>query len=241
MKFAFFLLIAIGTAFSQEKGGDEKGPKSGRGSKGERNHAELFFKHFDANEDDKVTREEFDAGRRVKELNLKVRDGLFQRLDKNEDGVIEKKEVRLPSGDSGRPHHQMRLILDTADTDEDGEITFEEFSKHPRFAQMDKERLKKFFVHMDRNSDGVVTQDDRPEPRPEGGRERFADFDLDKNGSLSFVEFEHLPQHIDTPKGELRGRFDHLDSNANGQIDEKEWKKGGPKKRSGSDKRRLKK
>lgn len=234
------LLFSLGTTLAQEKGRDGKPSKGPKGSKGGKNHAELFFKHYDANEDGKVTREEFDAGRRVKDLEAEVRDQLFKRLDKNNDGVILKKEVKPPGGEQGRSHQQMREIFDKADLNKDGEITLEEFSTHPRFVDMNEKRRKNFFDHIDRNGDGVINPKDRPEPRPKGGRDLIKAFDLDEDGTLSLAEFKKFPHHSDEPEKELLRRFESFDSNGDGQLDKEELKKGGPHQRPAPDKEKPK-
>ena len=226
MKIISLFVILLGTAFSQEKGRDGKLGKGPRGPQGGKNHGEQFFKHYDADQDGKVIREEFDAGRRVKDLAPEVRDRLFKRLDKDNDGVILKKDVKQSSEEKGPPRHHMRRILDKVDLNKDGEITLEEFSKNPRLVKMNEKRRQKLFESIDRNNDGVISAKDRPDPRPEGGRDPIKSFDLNKDGTLSLAEFRNLPHHIGVAEEELSHRFDELDSNHDGQLSKDELKKG---------------
>jgi len=77
----------------------------------------------------------------------------FDRLDRNDDGVLNKADV--PRRGVRNRLHRLYEHLREADTDGNGSITFEEASAAmPRMTQA-------IFDRLDRNDDGVISRDDR--------------------------------------------------------------------------------
>ena len=126
-----------------------------------------FFDTFDANQDGKVTKEEFTGDPEV-----------FAFLDKNGDGVVTLDELGLPAdykprplpkeqdeqppGGKGGAERSKRLEewkarLAAWDTNKDGKVTKEEY------------KGKTAFETLDRNNDGVLTMDDLRGPGEGGG------------------------------------------------------------------------
>lgn len=118
----------------------------------------------DSNGDQKVTPEEFKAA------FPDAPEGRFAEMDTNKDGVVTKEDRVMRPG--GRPGHEgpegrmppgesplMRMVKE-ADKDGDGKASLDEMKAiRPNFTE---EKFKK----MDRNSDGFISEADKPAPKP---------------------------------------------------------------------------
>lgn len=193
-----------------------------RGHKGGFNE---MVKKLDLNGDRSVDFTEFSAGERVSRLPDDYKMKLFQRLDKNNDGQITKAD--RPPQDEGERKRKRRH----SDTDGNGEITFEEFKKSDRVAQMPLERKREIFAKMDRNKDGVLNDVDWKARRERGRGPRHSpeNFDANKDGKISLEEFRKHPRHADASEERQTKQFQTMDKNKDGFLDKSERPKGPPK------------
>lgn len=136
--------------------GDRRGPGGPGGPRGPRPNP-------DTDGDGKVTAAEFAAAMPDAPADL------FSRLDANSDGVLTEDERPMgpPPGGPGRgpdgprgEHGDRGAKMRAADTNEDGQITYEEA------AAQDNTLTQETFKARDRNGDGVWSRADRPEGGP---------------------------------------------------------------------------
>jgi Ca2+-binding EF-hand superfamily protein len=87
-------------------------------------------------------------------------DARFERLDANADGAISRDEIRRGfESRRGQPRNGVGQRIQAADTDNDGALSLAELQAvRPQLSQ---ER----FSMMDRNGDGLITADERPQRR----------------------------------------------------------------------------
>ena len=123
-----------------------KGPK-GRGGRG---MMRSMFKNADTDKDGAVTQEELDAYRLT----------LVEKADADGDGNLTVKEYETIYLELAKP----RIVrsFQRLDTDADGIVTKEEQDAP----------FENLVSRMDRNGDGKLSRDDRPEPRPYRGHRR---------------------------------------------------------------------
>lgn len=163
---------------------------------------------MDANSDGVLTRQEFDAARTAQ----------FTRLDANSDGFLSREEMRAQRGERGPRGHRGQLAR--ADANNDGNITREEFLARPTA----------MFDRLDANKDGVISADERPQPRqraegqraerPEGHRGHRARVDADSDGRVSRAEWDAAGAAM----------FQRLDANNDGRITQEEAQAGRPQR-----------
>lgn len=185
-----------------------------------------FLKHHDSDADGKVSPEEFANAKRASQLSEEAREKIFARLDKDNDGFITAKDLKSMEED------RFENFLAKADQDKDKRISKEEFLKNPPFDRVAEERLNKMFEHMDRNSDGFLDARDRRQGRgrmrPPGDRRvpklNFKELDADKNGSISWREFQRSPMVKDLPGQERRESFQEIDADGDEMITGEELK-----------------
>lgn len=145
-------LIAAAALVRAEEGGDKK--SEGRGPRGPG-----MFEDLDANQDGKVTTEEFAAKQKERQ------DKMFGHLDKNSDGAITKEEVPQPPKD-GEGRGRFMPDFAAMDKDNNGSISKDEFAAGA------KERSKEFFAKLDANGDGAVTKEEAAAMREKFGGDR---------------------------------------------------------------------
>jgi len=195
--------------------GSKQGPKPGM--KGERKRKgpvrEDFMASYDRNKDGKISFEEFGSTRKTAALEEEGRRRLFNHLDKNKDGTITPNEL---------PKAMPRPVRDS-DLNRNGRISFEEFRQNERLKGVSEERIKAMFARMDRDNDRSLTPQDfrRRGPRPPD-RSESDKLDTDRDHALSFREWKKSPRHKITPEEELRRRFNTLDRNKDGKLDDKD-------------------
>jgi EF hand len=163
-----------------------------------------MFSAADSNNDGVITRAEFDAGR----------DALFTRMDANNDGQTTREEGRTAMRarfEGARAERADRPDRPDRDANQDGLISRDEYLSGPasRFQEMDK------------NNDGQLSQDERPQReaghRRGGGRhERMADLDANNDGTVSRAEFVAAGDQM----------FQRLDANQDGQVTQAEAEAG---------------
>ena len=183
-----------------------------------------MLRGLDADKDGAISFVEFSAGEKLVRHTEEQRKKLFDRLDKNHDGSIQRNEIPRGGGMRERRH----LPFDPSG---DGKVSFEEFQKNPPLADLPLERKQEIFKKMDRNDDGFL---DRKDGRPGGPGRRphhgkmppFGKLDEDKDGSVSFEEFRKSPRVKDQNEEEQEDAFEKLDRNGNGAIEKDEFPRG---------------
>lgn len=135
-----------------------------------------FWKKFDVDQDQKLTKEEFAQLPRISQLPEDKQEKLFTRLDKNQNGALEAQELLPPGGNpnpgpgegpgdspgNGKKRPFPRLA--EMDKNADKKIDFSEFILSPMISKLPAERQKKIFENMDRNKDGALSPEDGPPP-----------------------------------------------------------------------------
>jgi hypothetical protein len=71
-----------------------------------------------------------DGGQMAGDVLKTVWPRIFNKLDLNQNGVVSKEEIVMATGDLFKP---IELLLQTADTDKDGDVTQKEWSVRPLF------------------------------------------------------------------------------------------------------------
>ena len=126
------------------------------------------------------------------------------------------KEVRRDPG--GRP---MAERWKKADTDGDGVLSLEEFAAMERIAKLPGEKREALFKRIDKNGDGRLSPDELMR-KPRGGMPPLEQVDLDKNGRISFEEFEKIPFVARLPEERRRAMFDRMDRDKDGELTPKD-------------------
>lgn len=143
------LLIGAGTAMAQNDQGNRPPP---RGKEG-------FIKHFDKNNDGKVSKDEFTGPAEH-----------FAKLDKNGDGYIDESEApKGPPPRRGQGRQGMQQgpqkggdFVKRLDKNGDGKVSKDEF-----------DGPSEAFKHLDKNNDGYIDESEAPKgppPREGGGQ-----------------------------------------------------------------------
>lgn len=157
----------------------------------------------DANNDGVVTRQEFTT----------AHTNQFAQADADHNGQLSHDEMRQMHaehrgehgrrGDHHRGGHHRGERLASADANNDGSITREEFLARPSAA----------FDRLDANHDGVISAAERPAPGdgPRGERGR-AEFDANNDQQISRTEWTAMGDRM----------FQHLDANNDGRVTREE-------------------
>jgi len=230
MRRATFIILALATLFSHAYSDGDPGKKSGKRERGGgRPGAPEMMKRLDTDKNGEISLAEFSASERIQSLDETIRKKLFDRLDKNDDGVISKNELKPPHGGPGFPP------IEKLDVNKDRQVSFEEFSNSPKFKQMPPERVRRIFDRLDRNKDGFLNRKDhvKPDPGRRGKKGGVKGFDLDGDDRISRGEFRQSPMALSMPEEARMKLFKKLDKNSDDFLDAeelRELRKKKPKK-----------
>ena len=209
---------------------DRPEPPSGVSRPERPDRASALITRADTDRDGRVSFDEMQA------LRPGITPKQFQSIDRNGDGYLTTADrPPMPTRAQVDARRQLLAQLLQSDRDEDGVVSLDEVaSAKPGFP-------KSTFDRLDANSDGVLTQEDldqftrradRPH-RPSGSTrqtagsekrsrlmQRLIQADTDGSGSTTFEEAQAaLP-------GISRERFERLDVNTDGVLDQSDWWSG---------------
>jgi len=130
--------------------------------------------------------------KRTKERNKKVNlEDAFKEADTNNDGALtidEWTEVLSKTGQDN-PREAVVLVFNQKDRDQNGKMSFEEFSGQ-------KTRSELAFEAIDKNGDGYVSRTEFkkicPSLTPEQCEAAFKKFDQDGTGRINYREFSSM-------------------------------------------------
>ncbi len=186
------------------------------------------IKNADADQDGRLSLDEFSELPKLQQADDNHKQRLFQHLDKNADGYLTQEE--LPVHQSARPQGPQRQRLRDLDTNNDRQVTQQEFLAGVT-DQATQQRRTRLFQSLDRNQDGVLSPADHQGtrgPRPQGQGPRS-----NNQG--------HRPNQGPRPNGPARqnqqqGRpqgagkpalfFKQLDTNGDSQVSFEEFSAG---------------
>jgi EF-hand domain pair/EF hand len=238
---AGILLPALCLAEPQDPPMDpQRGPSHGDKGGPHRPDRAFFeaWKAADTDHDGAISKAEFDVMPRIQKLPEEKRGNLFTRLDKDNDGKLNREElVRFGKPRDGQPDQPMKRLWEL-DSDKSGGISLEEFKAGQVFMKLPPEKQQVVFSRLDTDGDGVITPKDRPESpfkRPDGKhRPNRPDgpppenegvpgqinrkLDVNEDGFLSFDEFRVGPAVKNLTEDEQEDRFELLDRNSDQKI-----------------------
>jgi len=145
----------------------------------------------------------------------------FQKYDLNGDGIISLNEAQwsLQSELRVTSYTALRLLNQFV------KLNYEQFLDF--FSQVQKTKLKiyEMFGKYDKDQDGFISKDEAYEvlhkilgyskKRSDAMVERF---DINKDGTVSYMEFAEFYIAVEEKKAKIRGAFHHFDSNCNGYV-----------------------
>lgn len=218
-------LLAVPTlAWAAPEDAPGDAPPEKNGPAGGKEFERRLFDKLDIDNSKDITRPEFEAHPRLAKATEEQKSKLFQRLDKNGDGVLKRRELKPP-----RRNHGFR------DRRREGPMTYEQFAEQPRVKKMSEERKRELFHRLDRNNDNILTVEDSrgrhdgPRGNQEGRRNRPGDGsnkgpnrapieDKNNDGEISFAEFYDHPRHQKLGEDEAEDRFEAIDQDHNGVL-----------------------
>ncbi len=142
-----------------------------------------------------------------------------------------------PGGGRGPRGEGFEKAWKKADADGDGKISRSEFDNMPRIQKLPAEKRDHIFSRLDKNQDGVLSEDEMKmgHARPGDAREammRFRELDTDGSGGISFEEMKAGELFKKLPEEKQKTLFARLDTDGDGQITVKD-KPGPPDGRPG--------
>jgi len=218
------------------------GMRAGQGGghgPGHGEHLKNMFENHDANNDGKISKDEFPGP-----------DQLFDRLDANGDGAITQEEAQqVGMGRGGRggpmmdPAQRWQHMVEHMDADKDGKISKDEYpGRDEAFARIDAngdgfltedeaaqigrgqglgpqmdpaQRWQHMLERMDADKDGKISKDEFP-----GRDEMFARIDANGDGFITEDEAAAMGQG----RGGRGGQpFARMDQDGDGKVTREEW------------------
>ncbi len=217
------LYCAVAAVFFSVVGYGEETKDTSPSQKGEKDKKKLtpeeIIAAWDADQDGKLTEEEFAKSKRARHLSPARQSRIFSQLDRDQNDALTLDELNRAYGkvfQKGERWVSPQLI-DELDTNQDGVITRKEFDSGKRFSGILLRRRAKIFNRLDKNVDGVLTTADRVERNKEAGI-YFNQLDSNQNGFLSLDEFMKSEQ----ARKLLRDRYRSLDEDQDGRLSEYE-------------------
>lgn len=195
------------------------------------------WENADKDRDSVISKEEFNALSRIQNLPDAKRAALFNRLDKDSDGKLSRREI----GRMGKPSEGERPSfkrLWELDADESGSLSLEEFKLGEFAKKLPADKQMKVFNHLDTDGDGMITPKDRPKPphsRPEGNHRPMPEdqpvrpqginrkLDTNGDGALSFEEFRVGLTTKDLTEDQQEDRFELLDRNKDQKLSSEDF------------------
>lgn len=179
------------------------------------------FKILDLNHDGVLSFDEFSKSKRLARLDAEKQRRLFDFLDRNKDGKLQTVELR--------PHEpqwmvELRKSFKRIDTNQNGSLDFEEFSKSIPIENKKQVERERIFKRLDSNRDGSIQRAEiRGGPRH---RQRpvidFKKHDVNQSGGLDYDEYSKLPFVRRFPDERRKKHFEKIDTDGNGEISPEE-------------------
>lgn len=230
----------------EKKGPDarEEGPKGEAGPKREGGPRERRFgkgwREADADNSGTISREEFNNLPRIQKLPEEKRDNIFNRVDKDKDGVLSEEELKMMM----RPPHEGReamMRFRELDTDNSGGVSLEELKAGELFKKLPAEKQEALFARLDTDGDGQITVKDRPGPPRDGPGRPDRPGKPDRDGKPDRPEKEGRPDkdgrngRPDKPSRDPRQMLKDLDEDQDGSVSFEEFRKAPPQRNLGED------
>jgi len=113
------------------------------------------------------------------------------------------------------------------DTDQNGSISFAEFSAMPRLGNLPEDKRSSLFKRLDKDGDGQLSKRELDLIRkPPGGKDshmrRLFELDKDRSGGISMEEFKSGELYGKLPPERLQALFSRLDTDGDGEITPKD-------------------
>lgn len=125
----------------------------------------------------------------------------------------------------GERHRDRDEVFKKLDLNQDGALSFDEFSQAERLVLLEEEKRQKLFDFLDQNNDGKLqNQELRPRaPRwMKGLQKGLIKLDANQDGQLNFEEFSKAKFISEKPEAEQREVFAKLDKDQSGEVDTNE-------------------
>ncbi len=115
----------------------------------------------------------------------------------------------------------------TADADQDGFISKDEFAKIPRIQKLPEEKRDNLLKRLDKDADGKLSRDELERMgKPRDGQgpplKKLWELDADKNGGISLAEFQNGPMILKLSPEKQAALFRRLDTDNDGVITPKD-------------------
>lgn len=175
------------------------------------------FNQLDSNQDGVLSFEEFSKSGRLAGLDVEKQRRLFDFLDRNNDGMLQRHELRPREP---RLVGYLRNHFERLDTDQNQSLDFAEFSKAKPLAKKTQAERERMFKRMDADGNGKLEPSELKPPRARGPRPRldFKKYDADGSGGLNFEEYSKLPFVRRFPEERRKKHFERIDRDGSGEI-----------------------